>query len=239
MSANLHLAEFVQILQSHFWTIPQTNTKKHILLEAHSFEVEQALSAPGRTLIIYGDRRLAYSDISLTQRIAAYQASGTSPVVLGKAVGSRSRPSVDTAAPPATHAELEIETGLDEEWAGDEVSSGSATNHQKEATLFVIDEFNRVATDEERHRFADFVHHISDLPIHVILCGVSESLEELMQAHESRYRYVDDFAGIPNLEGLSSKLEAMGKKIPHYVNIVSEELFWEMFNDPTFARSLH
>jgi len=236
MPANLHLAEFVEILQSHFWAIPQTATKKHIVHDAQSYEVEQALSAPGRTLIIYGDRRLGSADISLAQKIAAYRACELNSGALGRAGDSSNQ-----AASHTTHAELEIDTAEDQQTAADDAFSSAASGKEPEVqtTVFVIDEFNTVTTDEERRRFADFVHHISDLPIHVILCGVSESLEELLQAHESRSRYVDDFAGIPDLGVLSAKLDALGKRAPHYVNVVSEELFWEMFNDPTFARRLH
>ena len=133
---------------------------------------------------------------------------------------------------------LEIDTTEDLQATADDASTASGQDPEQ-TTVFLIDEFNTVTTDEERRRFADFVHHLSDLTIHVILCGVSESLEELLQAHESRYRYVDDFVGIPDLGMLSAKLEALGKKAPHHVNVVSEELFWEMFNDPAFARSLH
>jgi hypothetical protein len=120
-----------------------------------------------------------------------------------------------------------------------------AAQQASDRNLMVFDEFDQITSDSERIRFAEFVKQISDrrVPMRFVLCGVSELLRELFRAHESSYFYSDnlDFqrtdenACLENIEKLEDSRKAT---VPHQVHMVSEELFWEMFNDPTFARSL-
>ncbi len=107
-------------------------------------------------------------------------------------------------------------------------------------TPLVIDEFEAITSEAVRTRFADFIKEIGDrnLPLHFVLCGVSESVRKLLGAHESCY---STDCALPNPDARievikSTTQDAHG--LPHHVHLVSERLFWEMFNDPTFARSL-
>ena len=112
-----------------------------------------------------------------------------------------------------------------------------------ETDFVVIDEFDDVTTEEEQKRFANFVQQLAEqrTPLHFVLCGVSESVRELLKAHESSY----DFApGDQNLQAnvsayiSSTRDRAFDTAAPHHVYVLSEKLFWEMFSDPTFARSI-
>ncbi len=112
-----------------------------------------------------------------------------------------------------------------------------------ETDFVVIDEFDDVTTEEEQKRFANFVQQLAEqrTPLHFVLCGVSESVRELLKAHESSY----DFApGDQNLQAnvsayiSSTRDRAFDTAVPHHVYVLSEKLFWEMFSDPTFARSI-
>ena len=116
---------------------------------------------------------------------------------------------------------------------------------RKEDTLMVIDEFDEITAAADRPRFADFIKQIEErsLPIRFVLCGVSDSVKKLLGAHESSYHCVEDM-DLPRMrpeakfEVIETSTESLGKGSPHYVHLVSEKLFWEMFSDPTFARSL-
>jgi len=130
-----------------------------------------------------------------------------------------------------------------------------ASEVRKGDTVVVIDEFDRITRDAERTRFADFIKQIGDqrISIRFIFCGVAESLEKLLGAHESSYRYIEGVE-LPRLswdarwEIIDRAAEALKVKVgshprfriaaisdgfPHYVHLVCEKLFWEMFNDPT------
>jgi Cdc6-like AAA superfamily ATPase len=64
---------------------------------------------------------------------------------------------------------------------------------RQEETVVVIDEFDQISAESERTRFADFIKQIGDqqLKIRFIFCGVAESLEKLLGAHKSCYRYIE------------------------------------------------
>jgi hypothetical protein len=122
----------------------------------------------------------------------------------------------------------------------------SPCNGRNEKTAFVIDEFDELANEVERARFVDFIDQIGErkLPIRFVLCGVSEALTKLLRSHESCYDSIDfTWQGSgAKTEDEAEPLEAPGRRLgqhsPHHVHLLSERLFWEMFNDPTFARSL-
>jgi hypothetical protein len=108
--------------------------------------------------------------------------------------------------------------------------------------VLVIDEFDEITSKAEPARFADFIEQIGDqhLPIRFVLCGVSESLKKLLGAHESCYSSSDVTQPTPDTRFKDTKTtsDGLNHDVPHYVHLVSERLFWEMFNDPTFARSI-
>ena len=108
-------------------------------------------------------------------------------------------------------------------------------------TPLVIDEFDAITSEAVRTRFADFIKEIGDRrsPLRFVLCGVSESVRKLLGAHESCYS-TDCARPNPDarIEVIESTTPGASHGLPHHVHLVSERLFWEMFNDPTFARSI-
>jgi uncharacterized protein len=122
-----------------------------------------------------------------------------------------------------------------------------------ENTVVVLDEFDRLASDVERTHFADFIKQIGDkhVPIRFVFCGVAESIQKLLGAHESCFRYLEsvELARL-SWEGrfgiIDKAASALGVKIegrprtriaaisdgfPNYVHLICEKLFWQMFND--------
>jgi hypothetical protein len=171
-------------------------------------EIEEALEAPGRTIFLYGDRAPGNT---LAQTFAAYGLPG------------------DDAVPKGCSSTFTVK-------------AGHHRNDHNEDIVLVIDQFDEITSEAERTRFADFIQQIGDrnLPLRFVLCGVSESVKTLLKAHESCYS-TTDFTW-PSREGKVEVVETTRQRLshgsPHYAHLMPERLFWEMFNDPTFARSL-
>jgi hypothetical protein len=125
---------------------------------------------------------------------------------------------------------------------------------RKGDTVVVVDEFDQISKDSERTSFADFIKQIGDqqLGFRFIFCGVAESLEKLIGAHKSCYRYIEgvevtQLTWDARVEIIDSAADAFKVKVgqhpryriaaisdgfPHYVHLVGEKLFWAMFKDP-------
>ena len=126
--------------------------------------------------------------------------------------------------------------------------------HSGQSIVIVIDEFDRIKDEQERTRFADFIKQIGDqvLPFHFIFCGVADSVQKLLGAHASCYRYLEQI----NLSNLSydaryeiidnvaialgcqikdpfrHRIASISDGFPHYIHRLCEHIFWQMFRDP-------
>ena len=201
--------DLAQIL--HSFLSPAQSQQRVSPRDTQVREIEEALEAPGRTIFLYGDRAPGNT---LAQTFAAYGLPGDDPVPKG--CGSSS-----TFTVKAGH---------------------HRNDHRNEDIVLVIDEFDEITSEAERTRFADFIRQIGDrnLPLRFVLCGVSESVKKLLGAHESCYSTADFAWPSPDakFEVVDTTRQGLSHSSPRYVHVVSERLFWEMFNDPTFARSL-
>ena len=123
-----------------------------------------------------------------------------------------------------------------------------------ENAVIVIDEFDRIADDVERTHFADFIKQIGDqrVPIRFVFCGVAGSMQKLLGAHASCYRYLDGIelktlTWDARYEIIDNVAKALGVRVedrpryriaaisdgfPHFIHRMCEQLFWQMFNDP-------
>ncbi|WP_035355248.1 AAA family ATPase [Edaphobacter aggregans] len=129
----------------------------------------------------------------------------------------------------------------------------AAAERKNEDTVIVVDEFDRISNDVEKGQFADFIKQIGDqrIPMRFVFCGVAESLQTLLGAHASCYRYIENvelrtlnwdarFEIIDNvasafnvtLEGRSRyRIAAISDGFPHYIHRLCEHLLWAMFRD--------
>lgn len=126
-------------------------------------------------------------------------------------------------------------------------------SRNNENTVVVLDEFDRLTSDVERTHFADFIKQIGDkhIPVRFVFCGVAESIQKLLGAHESCFRYLESVElqrlswdgrfeiidtatralGV-TIEGRPrTRIAAISDGFPHYVHLICEKLFWQMFND--------
>jgi hypothetical protein len=129
-----------------------------------------------------------------------------------------------------------------------------AAEHHSKTPVAVIDEFERVKSGEERTLFADMIKQLGDQSINLklIFCGVGASLNELLDAHHSCYRYLTvlelerlgydgRFAIIDDAfeafrvsidETTRFRIAKISDGFPHFVHAICERLLWEVFVDP-------
>ena len=122
--------------------------------------------------------------------------------------------------------------------------------------LAVVDEFD-LLPDAEKAMFADLIKQVGDqkLPVQFVFCGIGDSLDELLGAHGSSYRYVEgieverlrfdartdvitkssDALGVEIPEAQRFRIAAISDGFPHYVHLICEKLYWELFYDAATA----
>lgn len=118
---------------------------------------------------------------------------------------------------------------------------------------FIIDEFDLLKDASSHQLFGAFVKLLADssIPAQLIFCGVAESLDEILQAHGSTFRYfhplkLDRLKIQPCLDILADAENATGVQIehnskmriaricdgfPYFVHLIAEKLFWQWHND--------
>ncbi len=245
-------------------------------------DIRRSLVAPGRHIFVYGDRGVGKTSLAQT---AAYQhqSADQSPVLLtcdpstdfyrlarDLAVAlTRADPTIIQKSHRSTLTagwkpliSIEVQKAIDsgaipEMRSINEVIAiidYAARRHSCEPVA-VIDEFERIKSDEDRMLFADLIKQLGDqsIPLKLIFCGVGSSLDELLDSHHSCYRYLTtvslerlSFEG--RLEIIESALNAfnlsmddttryriakISDRYPHFVHLVGEKLFWEVFGAET------
>lgn len=243
-------------------------------------EIRRALAAAGRQIFIYGDRGVGKTSLAQTAAFE-HQSADDIPIFLGcdpsssfyriahdlavallrndpmmtkrtstRKVGFNFRSLLSGEAQEAVEkGNVPEMRSINEAIA---IVDHAARLHSKEPVA-VIDEFERIRQPEERMLFADFIKQVGDqnVPVKLIFCGVGDSLDSLLEAHHSCYRYL---AAIP-LERLGFdgrlaiinnackvfgitiddatlyRLAIISDGFPHYVHLVCEKMFWEMFED--------
>jgi uncharacterized protein len=280
MIGGLEREQFVEILQNYLCPTAPIQSEEHLHGRgAQLREIQQALCSFGRSIFIYGDRGVGKT--SLAQTVAyAHQSSMHEPVILAcspqstfsSILGHAIRHLVGPPNPITTTSSTKLNfVALSHEFGRSQSLEPSslpesldlnaasaalirASSARTGQTVVIVDEFDRITSEVERTKFADFIKQLGDqrLEIRFVFCGVAESLEKLLGSHESCYRYI---AGIelPRLSwdarwdiidntakalGVSVgdhprfRIAAISDGFPHYVHLVCEKLFWEMFNDP-------
>jgi len=128
-----------------------------------------------------------------------------------------------------------------------------ASGKHSAAPVIVIDEFERIKADDQRTLFADLIKQTGDqsMPFKLIFCGVASSLDELLDAHHSCYRYLvtvelERLPPAPRYEIINEACKAFGVTVepstlariaaisdgfPHYIHLLTEKLLWEIFTD--------
>lgn len=270
---------FVDVLQRYL--SPSSPINRVPALKGRAEQIEQitrAFHSPGRQAFIYGDRGVGKSSLALAVanylapdghrpiqiacnrgsfytliRNACEQLLGTTPVKIDggiKGKASLTLPGLNASLESSlTRREVPQLTDLNQAVA---VLRWCAEQHQAEAVV-IFDEFDQLATPDDREAFADFIKQVGDqrIPIKLFFTGIGRALEDLLAAHHSCYRYLANVYLEPlgwdgRLAIIDAAAEALGVAVdqstrfriaaisdgfPHYVHLVCEKLFWAAHDD--------
>ncbi len=279
---NLDKENFAAVLHQHLSPSSPIQSPEHLFGRgAQLREIEEALFARGRHIFIYGDRGVGKTSLAQTAAFS-HQGADNDPILLTcgrdasfyqiiNAIVSRvwsHIPLGKEVTGGATKGKISIpgfSWETERRFENKSIPIVQDMNSAVEAirflgaaysrkTLVVLDEFDLITDPKDKERFADFIKQLGDQQINVqfILCGIGESLDELLGAHASCYRYltgievprlyfdarwsiVDQSSsalGITVGDDPRFRIAAISDGFPHYVHLVCEKLYWEIFNDP-------
>ena len=243
-------------------------------------EISRAFNSHGRHVFIYGDRGIGKT--SLAQSAATlFQSSDADPILIACQNDStlfslvhdtcrralapldgtskkRVTESLRISVPGLTYGKkLETDSGfapalttINEAVA---VLHVIAKEHSK-APVVILDEFDQLKDRKAQKGVADLLKQISDQSVNlrVIICGIGQSLEELIGIHLSSERLItpvelDRLPHDARWEIVSNAAEKFGITVdeeflirvgfisdgfPYYVHLLGEMLFWAAHDEP-------
>lgn len=241
-------------------------------------QIERAFHSPGRQVFIHGDRGVGKSSLALA--VANHLcADGQRPIQIACNRGSAygliryaceallgSDP-VQQGSPPKGKVGVKIpgfSAEVEASLSRREVPQLSDLNHsvavfrycvesRLEEQVIIFDEFDALGSQEDREIFADFIKQVGDqkVPVKLFFTGIGRSLEDLLAAHHSCYRYLANVSLEPlGWDGRLSIMDAAAEALditvdqssryriaaisdgfPHYVHLIAEKLFWAANDD--------
>jgi hypothetical protein len=245
--------------------------------------IDRAFASPGRQVFIHGDRGVGKTSLALTaaylhtgiENLPIYvmcgktnnfgqtiQAIGTALIpVEERLTGSTSGGGFNFTLPGGmgglgvsggTKSPVNIPAPQSLNEALDIIRLVAAK--RENTTIIIIDELERIESNAERDKFAEFIRNIPELNVDVrfIFCGITHDVDELLRAHSSAGRILEtielkrlnysDLWKILTVVAEKLKVEVQREALirigqlsdgfPHYVHLIGESLFWSMFDDP-------
>lgn len=241
--------------------------------------IERALFANGRHVFIYGDRGVGKSSLAATAAYQ-YQSAESDPIFVSGSVDDTFKTIVANIANNALGRSrvesIKKQENMGIEWrglkwgAGIEISTidiatqiqsiGDAAELLKqvamqhsEKPIVVLDEFDTIADQNERSKFAALLKQLGDQSVELkfIFTGVGSSLEELLGAHQSAYRQLEtvelprlgwearreivvraaEAFGLSVDDNINWRIAAVSDGYPYYVHLITEKMLWEAFVD--------
>lgn len=242
-------------------------------------QINRALFQPGRHIFIHGDRGVGKSSLAATAAIQ-YQSSDASPIFVGgasdatfnsiianiveKSLGvnrleatkilSKAGVNLRFFDHSTTKETSDVNIQSLEVRVGDAVELLRFLSSRRTGNfIVVVDEFEAIADESERNKFASLIKQIGDQSVDVkfIFSGVGYSLDELLGAHKSAFRQLECIAlgklpwegrleivkqamqyfGLEILEDVNWRIAMVSDGYPHYVHLIAEKILWEVFVD--------
>ena len=270
--------EFVDILQRYLTPSSPINRVQALKgREEQITQITRAFHSPGRHVFIHGDRGVGKSSLALA--VGNYlSGEGRKPIQLAcnsegffsimKGLASQIL-SFHSTGPVETKARFgvsayglsaSVEALLRKREVPDLTSLNEVVSIIRYCVdrspiewVVIFDEFDTLKDDSDRALFADFIKQVGDqqIPIKLFFTGIGQSLEGLLAAHHSCYRYLAAVALEPlkwdgRLAIIDAAAEALGVEVdmttkyrissisdgfPHYIHLICEKLFWVVFDD--------
>lgn len=248
--------------------------------------IGRALLADGRHVFIYGDRGVGKSSLAATAA-RQYQSTDAEPIAVTSGRDDTFKTVVANIANLALGRSKTQTTSqsknLGFEWRGLKWSAGQEINptdimerinsigdaaqllhevgpRHSQKPIVVIDEFDTLGNLEERNKFAYLLKHLGDLGanIKIIFTGVGRSLDEIVGAHASAHRQLEQvelyrLGWDARKEIVQSTVASFGLTVdniiewripmvsdgyPYYVHLMTERMLWAAFDDALEVHNL-
>ncbi len=242
-------------------------------------DIEKALAMQGRHVFIFGDRGVGKSSLAATVA-HKLQSSERAPLAVSGSPTDTFSSIIKSILIETTHFDRYKDIRKNEEASvglnkfiqlkansteslnhinDREFSIGEATEALRDVAdrfpnlVIVVDEFDRIASSNERDKFADLLKQLGDskIAIRFIFTGIAQSLDELMSAHGSAIRQLHtkelarlswdgrwdialsaaDAFGLSIPEDVCIRLAQISDGYPYYVHLIMEKILWRAFED--------
>jgi Cdc6-like AAA superfamily ATPase len=243
-------------------------------------DVTRALNSNGRSVFIHGDRGVGKSSVALTAATLITDSSMTPIRVMcgkedtfAKVIRSIGNACLTVAQRIESPAKA-FQVGLSILGSGGSFNPGErsrveiplpdslndaldiirfALEKRQGQFVVVIDEMERIASEGEREKFAEFIKNIPALEPRVkfIFCGIAATLTELVGEHPSAgrilepvklerlrhnelWQIIEVVAKNLNIEIESEALIQISRisdGFPTYVHLIGDSMFWSVFDD--------
>lgn len=249
--------------------------------EKKLLQIERAFNSSGRHVFIFGDRGVGKTSLGMTAAFLHQDAAHEPVYVLCSesstfadivfAIGNNALPLKERMELTGSNANV----GVTLAGVGATFQKGSSSmpnfappkdineacniirylNERRTGqSVIVIDELERLRDEGEKTKLAEFINSISSIQSSskFILCGIGETVEELLGAHRSATRKLetielerirhDELWKIVSTVAQAlhvtvdsrylMRASILSDGFPHYVHLIAESLFWAMYDDP-------
>jgi uncharacterized protein len=210
---------FRDVLRRHFTPARPISSTEYLRgREAKLRQIDRAFNSEGKHIFIYGDRGVGKTSLARTAALIHSSADGTPPTIecakditafqLLHDIAMRCLPAADLINAATTKRSIKAGIPYLSAEIAQEIKKGTippinsvndalaivsyvAQLNQK-APVIIVDEFDVIQDEETRRTFASFMKHISDQEVSIkfIVCGIRDSLDEMIGSHLSTGRYL-------------------------------------------------
>jgi hypothetical protein len=273
-------AFFRDVLRRHFTPARPISSTEYLRgREVKLRDIDRAFNSEGKHIFIYGDRGVGKTSLARTAAFVHASSDYEPPTIECEVKSTPYQLLRDIAVrclPPRHLIEQSTKKGtakigpsflgfeVQQEIKAGQIPAITSMNDALaiishvaalniKTPVIVIDEFDVISDQDTRRAFASFLKHISDqeIAIRFIVCGIGDSLDEMIGSHLSTGRYLKPV----ELERLSHdarwaiitsaadelrveidresviRIGQISDGFPYYIHLIGDKLFWAMFDD--------
>ncbi|HTE15969.1 MAG TPA: ATP-binding protein [Burkholderiales bacterium] len=269
---------FVRVLQEHLRPSSPIESFEHLYgRERQLDQIKQAMYSPGRHVFIYGDRGVGKTSLARTAAFQHHPSDGE-PIAVACGTGTTFVSLMNDIIANIAHHKgvaqakdttktsfgikgasvertVERQTGRLPEVKDINTAIENLkllTTNNDSRVVVIVDEFDQLKASDDQQRFAEFIKQLGDQTVKIafIFCGIGKSLDDLLAAHASSYRYLEGIE-LPRLhwsgrweiidrssaalelkinEDSRFRIAAISDGFPHYIHLICEKLYWHLFS---------
>jgi len=276
--ANINEVQLGEILNRHFTPSEEIRTPDRLFgREKYLKQIARALNSEGRNIFIFGDRGIGKTSVARTaaklnnhaEESHIYAPCGvcSSFGEVIQAIGNNNIPITERVKRGGkgggfnigfaganlglnlnTQQKIEVPKPTTVSEALDVLEF--VAKPKKGRTIVVIDEFDRIQSDDDKNLFAELIKNLPtrEINLRCIFCGIGQTVDEILGAHLSSGRYFEPIeleklhhnylwdiiravAEETNVEVPRETLMRIGivsDGFPHFVHLIGECVFWAM-----------